>query len=1078
MPVPYMSARFVGRDAAFAQLASGLEDAAHGRTRTLLFEGTAGVGVSRFIDEAIVRMRALREPMTVLRATAWPAGADEPYGPIIRAIGPALRTIPASALAELLGPATPEVVRLLPDLEARLAAVGAGTRAGGRTAPERRQARTLEGILGLLGRLGEQHPLVFVIEDLHLADAATRAVVTFLARISRDQRLAIIGTHQPDVVSRDDPWMTDLDTILSGSRPERITLAPLDRDELAALIEGIEGERASASLLLLVAERSGGLPLVAEELLAARRELPGASLTGSFDEIVIARLAVRSQECRRVLRLMSLAQRPLTWEQLADVAAAFDLDTSRPAPRSVTGPRQGEGVLDADLWAGRTEALEAGFLIETDDTIAFRHGSIGAAVARDLLPIPRTRYHAALASGLGGPPSAVAAQWLAAFDPPAARAAAIEAAAFAAARHAAADELAALELALSLPDGSAPGGTARRRATAISDRVDLQVRASEAAFSVGGTSRATAYLETAIGGLDGRRDRVRLGLLHERLAHVRRAAGDPAGAMLAARRAVELVPREPSPERATVLAALAQLKMLDGIFSEAQRLATDAIKVARACDPVARSQEIHALTTLAVALAWGKDPSASIELLREAEGAARELDDPDALFRIRANLTTVLDLVSRRAEAVAVAYEGIEDARRAGLEAVYGNFLAGNVADTLFLLGRWDEARALSERAMRWLPVGVAYLAGVLQQAVVEIEQDAGEEASRLLGLTILAFDAVREPQLAGPYYLAAASFALWRGDIADASRSVDRGWESVRATEEWLLVARMASMVAQVDAAAAVEARQDRKLAPLAAARQRTAAVVDAASALVLAAGAPTSAGSRRVADASLATARAFQRRLEGDDDATVWRHVAERWAAFDAPYDVALARWRQAEAMLGSGAGRSGRASAQAPLLDAVRLGMRLGAKPLLRELRELAGRARIVLPPEVDAMLEPNHPADHRTATSGRVGPPSATTEERLSATPPDQTNGRSDLVRVIAGDPPSQGRRPDTFGLSGREREVLGLVAQGRTNREIGERLFISQKTVGVHVGNILSKLEVSGRVEAAAVAIRLGLTERH
>ena len=52
-----------------------------------------------------------------------------------------------------------------------------------------------------------------------------------------------------------------------------------------------------------------------------------------------------------------------------------------------------------------------------------------------------------------------------------------------------------------------------------------------------------------------------------------------------------------------------------------------------------------------------------------------------------------------------------------------------------------------------------------------------------------------------------------------------------------------------------------------------------------------------------------------------------------------------------------------------------------------------------------------------------------------------------------------------------------MAQGRTNREIGERLFISQKTVGVHVGNILSKLAVSGRVEAAAVAIRLGLTDR-
>ncbi|HEY6013065.1 MAG TPA: response regulator transcription factor, partial [Candidatus Limnocylindrales bacterium] len=73
------------------------------------------------------------------------------------------------------------------------------------------------------------------------------------------------------------------------------------------------------------------------------------------------------------------------------------------------------------------------------------------------------------------------------------------------------------------------------------------------------------------------------------------------------------------------------------------------------------------------------------------------------------------------------------------------------------------------------------------------------------------------------------------------------------------------------------------------------------------------------------------------------------------------------------------------------------------------------------------------------------------------------------------PSSATHRQDTFGLSGREREVLALVAQGRTNREIGERLFISQKTVGVHVGNILAKLAVSGRVEAATVAIRLGLT---
>ena len=56
-----------------------------------------------------------------------------------------------------------------------------------------------------------------------------------------------------------------------------------------------------------------------------------------------------------------------------------------------------------------------------------------------------------------------------------------------------------------------------------------------------------------------------------------------------------------------------------------------------------------------------------------------------------------------------------------------------------------------------------------------------------------------------------------------------------------------------------------------------------------------------------------------------------------------------------------------------------------------------------------------------------------------------------------------------GLTGREREVLALVAEGRTNRQIGEALFISEKTAAVHISNILAKLGVANRTEAAAVA---------
>ncbi len=77
------------------------------------------------------------------------------------------------------------------------------------------------------------------------------------------------------------------------------------------------------------------------------------------------------------------------------------------------------------------------------------------------------------------------------------------------------------------------------------------------------------------------------------------------------------------------------------------------------------------------------------------------------------------------------------------------------------------------------------------------------------------------------------------------------------------------------------------------------------------------------------------------------------------------------------------------------------------------------------------------------------------------------------------PPSAVRgsvRPAAYGLTRREHEVLGLVATGRTNREIAEALFISESTAGVHVSNILGKLGVSTRTEAARIALDQGLLD--
>jgi DNA-binding NarL/FixJ family response regulator len=81
-------------------------------------------------------------------------------------------------------------------------------------------------------------------------------------------------------------------------------------------------------------------------------------------------------------------------------------------------------------------------------------------------------------------------------------------------------------------------------------------------------------------------------------------------------------------------------------------------------------------------------------------------------------------------------------------------------------------------------------------------------------------------------------------------------------------------------------------------------------------------------------------------------------------------------------------------------------------------------------------------------------------------PDEASPAPALAATDAGE--------DPFGLTPRERQVLALLADGRTNREIGTALYMAEKTASVHVSRILSKLDVRSRTEAAAVAHRVGL----
>ena len=85
--------------------------------------------------------------------------------------------------------------------------------------------------------------------------------------------------------------------------------------------------------------------------------------------------------------------------------------------------------------------------------------------------------------------------------------------------------------------------------------------------------------------------------------------------------------------------------------------------------------------------------------------------------------------------------------------------------------------------------------------------------------------------------------------------------------------------------------------------------------------------------------------------------------------------------------------------------------------------------------------------------------------------DQLGAAPDLARVAGLSPPARGRAPDR---SRREAEVLTLVAQGRTNRQVAAELFISDKTVARHLSNIFAKLGLSSRAAATAWAYEHGL----
>jgi DNA-binding CsgD family transcriptional regulator len=683
------------------------------------------------------------------------------------------------------------------------------------------------------------------------------------------------------------------------------------------------------------------------------------------------------------------------------------------------------GLDDRALVEALRAAVTSQLLVTTPggDGYEVRHALLREVIDADLLPGERARLHADLAQALterpqlaDGPPAVaaaeVAAHWDAAGEPIRALPARVQAGLAAERTRAFPEAQRHYERALELWEQI----TYPDRAAGV-DQVELLTRTADAASASGRSKRALALLTTALGQLDPAIDPVRAALLYMRLGGVRWGTGDEPGCLAAFEEAVRILPAEPSAERAQVLAEYAQFLMLAAPLRDAVGRAEEALVVARTVG--ARAAEGHALDILG---------SCTLDIghLEQALRIAEEVGNAEGVVRAYLNLGATLELDGRQRDALAVTRRGLAVARELGLEQAMGSFLTANLAGTLFDLGDWEDCdRALAEALERETTA-----AFVLHRVKGQLEVGRGDfqSASHHLELARRLNPAPSQAvwSLAGQ-----AELAIWQGRHDDADDAVDEArpvLEQLQAGDDGLdlglklLVLQFYVLGLRAAADRAELARAQRSVAGVDEARRRAEPLVAAVTSMTGRQG--KAADTQPWMACSTALAQAEWSRLEGRPDPEAWQRTAEGWERLEHRYAAAYARFRQAEALLGV---RAPRVQIQTVLRAAHQTTVALGAGPLGREIELLAGRGRLGL----------DEPVAEVTALESSPSP-------------------------------------AESLGLTRREAEVLVLVAAGRTNRQIGQQLFIAEKTASLHVSRILAKLGVAGRGEAAAVAHRLEL----
>ncbi|MGD9528277.1 helix-turn-helix transcriptional regulator [Pseudonocardia sp.] len=468
-------------------------------------------------------------------------------------------------------------------------------------------------------------------------------------------------------------------------------------------------------------------------------------------------------------------------------------------------------------------------------------------------------------------------------------------------------------------------------------------------------------------------------------------------------------------ERARVLSGYGAALLHAMDFAAARATALEALSLARQAG--ARTVEARVLAVLGFSLAYLEDVSAGSAAIAEAIAVAERTGEPEAVGEAHLRRAELLaGPLNELVEGIERARESLEQVRSLGLSRTAGVALLTYAANALFRLGRWDEAGGAVAEAWALAPTGGAALEVRLARSRLDLALGRLDAAADDLEAVTLLARSTAGPRHTIPLLVLRAALELWRHRPEVALQHVEEGLTVAESGVDdiwsvapliWHGTRAWADVVAR-GLPAPAPPRTERLGRHCAELARRGTRTVPAV---------------RGVVETFSLMCAAESARARDEPDPAAWEQLTALWDRHSQPYPAAYARFRFAEALLSR---RSRTAAAGDALRRAARTARRLGAQPLLTEVADLARRARI--------------PLDEPAAQEGAVPAAEAVRQSVVDA-------------------------------LTPRELEVLVELANGLTNREIGDRLYISQKTVGIHVSRIFAKIGVHSRVQASAVLYR-------